>query len=62
LAQPGEENLAEVVRIVWTAGHLAAVERLETTVIDASRVAGALWNPPRLTLRGWLRKATSPVG
>jgi hypothetical protein len=62
LAQPGEENLAEVVRIVWTAGHLAAVERLETTVIDASRVAGALWNPPRLTLRGWLRKATSLVG
>jgi uncharacterized membrane protein YccC len=46
LASPGAENLGEVVRILWTAGHLAVVQRLESSVIDASRVAGALWSPP----------------
>jgi uncharacterized membrane protein YccC len=61
LAQPGDANLDEVVRIVWTAGHLDAVQRLETTVIDASRVAGALWSPRRGALRDRLHRAARPV-
>ena len=61
LARPGEANLDEVVRILWTAGHLTVVQQLETSVIDASRVAGALWNPPSAPGRGGRRKAPRPV-
>jgi uncharacterized membrane protein YccC len=51
LARPGEANLAEVVRILWTAGHLNVVQHLETGVVDASRVARALWNRSSTPLR-----------
>jgi uncharacterized membrane protein YccC len=61
LARPGEANLDEVVRILWTAGHLTVVQQLETSVIDASRVAGALWNPPSAPRRGARHKAPRPV-
>jgi uncharacterized membrane protein YccC len=61
LARPGEANLDEVVRILWTAGHLTVVQHLEATVIDASRVAGALRNPPSAPRRGGRRKAPRPV-
>jgi uncharacterized membrane protein YccC len=61
LARPDEANLDEVVRILWTAGHLTVVQNLETNVIDASRVAGALWNPPSAPGRGGRRKAPRRV-
>jgi uncharacterized membrane protein YccC len=61
LARTKESDLAEAVRILWTADLLAAVQRLEASVINASRAAGALWTPPRLRLRGDRRRVTQPV-
>jgi uncharacterized membrane protein YccC len=61
LTRPGEANLGEAVRILWTSGHLKAVQRLESSVIDASRIAGALWNPPPVALRRGRRKSPRTV-
>ncbi len=57
LAQPDDQKLAEAVRILWTAGHLVVVQRLETSVIDASRVANALWGPRGLAPPGAQRRS-----
>ncbi len=51
------QKLAEAVRILWTAGHLLVVQHLEMSVIDASRVANALWSPNALALPGGLRRS-----
>jgi hypothetical protein len=60
LTRSGDANLDEVVRILWTAGHLAVVQNLESTVVEASRVAEALWNPPSAARRG-SSKVPGPV-
>ncbi|HEV7959039.1 MAG TPA: FUSC family protein, partial [Acidimicrobiales bacterium] len=45
LTRTKDPDLAEAVRILWTADYLAAAQRLEASVIDASRVARTLWTP-----------------
>jgi uncharacterized membrane protein YccC len=46
LTRTRDPDLAEAVRILWTADYLVATQRLEASVIDASRVAETLWIPP----------------
>jgi len=58
LARSNESDLAEAVRILWTAELLAAVQRLEVGVVRSSRVAESLWAPPRHRLRGDGRRAS----
>jgi uncharacterized membrane protein YccC len=47
LAQAKEENLIEVVRILWTTGNLVVVQRLEKSLMDAAQVARGLWTTQR---------------
>ncbi len=61
LARANESDLTEAVRILWTAELLAAVQRLEASVVHASRVAEALWAPPRHRLRRNGRRSSQPV-
>lgn len=46
LARSKEPDLEGAVRILWTADHLVAARRLETSVISASQAATTLWAPP----------------
>ncbi len=55
LARSKEPDLEGAVRILWTADHLVAARRLETSVISASHVATTLWAPPNHR-RGTVRR------
>jgi hypothetical protein len=58
LAADKKPDLQEVVRILWTADHLAAAQRLETTVIGAAQAATTLWAPPHR--RGGIQRRRDP--
>jgi uncharacterized membrane protein YccC len=47
LAAAKKPDLEEAVRILWTADHLAAAQRLEASVIGASKGATTLWDQPK---------------
>ncbi|HWD95924.1 MAG TPA: FUSC family protein [Acidimicrobiales bacterium] len=57
LAREDDVSLDEVVKILWTAGHLMVVQRLERSVIDASQVAESLWIAGRTPERGAHRRS-----
>jgi hypothetical protein len=48
LVRSEQPNLAPAVRILWTAGHLNAAQRLESAIANAAKASERLWAERRL--------------